>query len=222
MISIIVTTWNKTQFMAACGMACIQSIRAFTDPKDYELIVIETADNYPLWDGHGTLNLKDGIYIKKTMEQDQGNSADMNEGARLAKGEYLCFIENDVILHENWLPNMLYYFEHNLADVVIPCQYHATWDEVQKWKSQTPEEACNPGLEEAGMLMIRKDVFEKTEKWNEKMKKLFMWKAFLQRIGNLRILTTYKTLISHIGGVSYWDLYCNDQDGYKKAKLEEQ
>ena len=221
-VSIIVTSWNKVQFMAACGMACIASIRAFTDPKDYELIVVETG--IPLWDGHGTLGLnKDTIYLHKELSQDQGNSADMNEGAKLATGEYLVFIENDVILHEGWLPHMLYYFEHSLADVVIPVQYHTTWENVQKWKSQSHEEAMNPGLEEAGLLMIKKDKFILTGGWNEKMKRIYMWKGFLERVNNvgLKIITTYKTFITHIGGVSYWWSTENDRENFDKAGKEE-
>lgn len=221
-VSIIVTSWNKTQFMAACGMACIASIRAFTDPKDYELIVIERA-GYKLWDGHNTLNLKDGKYLEKTLEDDAGNSADMNEGVNLATGEYLVFIENDVILHENWLSNMLYYFEHNLADVLIPVQYHTTWENVQKWKSQTHEEACNPGLEEAGMVMMSRESFEKMGGWNEKMKRFLVWSSLINRANKvgLRIVTTYKTFITHIGGVSYWWQIENDKENSDLMMQEE-
>lgn len=221
-VSIIVTTWNKTQFMAACGGACIASIRAFTDPKDYELIVIETA-GYKLWDGHGTLGLKDCTYIQKTMEEDQGNSADMNEGAKLATGEYLVFIENDVFVHENWLPTMLYYLEHTIADAVVPVQYSTTWENMQKWKGQTMEKGYNSGLEEAGMVMIRKDKFELMGGWDEKMKRIYMWKGLLERLNKagLRIITTYKTIITHIGGVSYWWSVENDKEAFDKAGQEE-
>jgi GT2 family glycosyltransferase len=218
--SIIVTSWNKTQFMAACGGACITSIRAFTDPKDYELIVIETGIR--LWDGHGTLGLKDNaVYIQKTMEQDQGNSADMNEGAKHATGELLCFVENDVIFHEDWLPNMVYYFEHNLVDVLLPYQYGMTWDYVQKYKNMPHEKAINAGMEEAGVLMIRKSLFDSVGGWNEKFKKIYMWKAFQQKLNALRMFTTYKVPITHIGGVSYWWHYINDGEGYNKAIKEE-
>lgn len=218
-VSIIVTSWNKVQFMAACGMSCIASIRAFTDPKDYELIVLETG--IKLWDGHNTLGLKDCIHVEKEIEQDQGNSADMNEGARLATGEYLCFVENDVIVHEGWLSNMLYYFENDLADVVIPAQYHTTWENVQKWKSQTHEEAINRGIEEAGMLMMRKSDFEKVGGWNEKIKKFLMWDVFQYRLRGLRVVTTFKTFITHIGGVSYWWQTENDRVNSDKIMAEE-
>lgn len=225
-VSIIVTTWNKTQFMAACGMACIQSIRAFTDPKDYELIVIETADNFPLWDDHKSLGLEDCTYIQKTMEQDQGNSADMNEGAKLATGEYLCFVENDIIFHPNWLENMVYYLDNDIADVIIPCQYHATWDRKKKWEKnlpdkEGPDEGYNPGIEESGVLLIKKDKFDSIGGWDEQMKRCFMWKAFMRRAIGLRIITTYKTWITHIGGVSYWWSAVNDKENFDKQTREE-
>ena len=203
-------------------MACIASIRAFTDPKDYELIVVST-EGYKLWDGHKTLSLENCTYIQRTMENDQGNSADMNEGAKLATGEYVCFVENDVTFHENWLPTLRYYLEHDLADAIIPAQYHTTWENVQKWKSQTYEEGMNKGLEEAGVLMMRKDKFEEAGGWDERIKKVLMWKAFMIRLSRShpRVVTTYKTFINHIGGVSYWwDTY-NNKEEFDKITAEE-
>jgi len=211
--------------MVFCGMATINSIRIYTDPKDYELIVMQTGMD--LWDGHETLGLKDikddTIYIKRPLEQDQGNSADMNEGAKLAHGEYLVFIENDVILHENWLPNMLYYLEHDLADVVVPTQYRATWETMKEWKDKSMEEGIENGLQDAGMLMIRKDKFEQAGGWNEKIKQIYMWKAFVNRLNKIgaRIITTQKVFMSHITGISYWWQYMFDSEHYGEVTAQE-
>ena len=177
-----------------------------------------------MWDGHGTLGLKNNPkYIHRELEHDRGNSADMNQGARLSGGEYLCFIENDVILHPDWLPNMIYYLENNLADVVIPIQYHTSWENVQKWKSQSHEEGMNKGIEEAGMLMMRKDDFERIGGWDERIKKFLMWDVFQRKLGKagLRTITTYKTFITHIGGVSYWWDEENDKKNSDKIMQEE-
>lgn len=222
-VSIIVTCWNKTHFLAMAGMSAIGAIRAFTDPSLYELIVIEN-DGYPLLDEHHNLRLEEAIHIKRDLEtEDQGYCADMNQGASLATGEYLVFIENDVIVHEGWLEGLMYYLDNNLADVVIPNQMLGSYEQMNKYKAQSFEEAIITGIQDQGLMMIRKEVFEKAGRWDIRFKKIFGWKAFQKRLTKVqaKILTTFKVSISHLGGATYWYQSVFDQNDFFKQEAKE-
>lgn len=201
-VSIILNLYDITRHLRRFTEVCIWAIYQYTDPKDYELIII---DNEPKFD----MNLHFGLDEKFTSqlqekivvnEKDRGFYPSMNQGAKLAEGKYLVFIENDVILTENWLPNMKYYLEHNLTDAVIPDQFPRS-REFRQWSYKaTPEECFVKGTMDQNMVMIKKDVFEKIGGWDERFFLMYGHSAFFKQIAKcgFRIDSTHKVVIHHV------------------------
>lgn len=210
--------------MAFCSMAAIASIRAYTNPDEYELIIIETLvdSKVKIEDFHNNLQLDRARHIIHK-EEDRGNSADMNEGAKLATGDYLVFCENDVFVHENWLTDLRYYLDNDLADVIIPNQIYQSWDKMKEYKKQTYEQSISPGIQEQGLMMIRKETFDKTGGWDKRFKKVYGWAAFQTRLRKVtsKIFTTDKVFITHIPGSSYWYSMIYDKENYDKIVHKE-
>lgn len=95
--SIIVAVHNQAQ----CTKLFLQSLSKFTPRSLYELIVIDNNST------DGTSRLLKGICAEiVSLNENVGVAQAWNIGIQKAKGEYLAFIHNDVILTPNWLENM--------------------------------------------------------------------------------------------------------------------
>lgn len=93
--SIVILNWNTLQYLREC----VDSIRKYT--KDYELIIIDN--------GSGRY---DQDYIKLNADkyilnkENKGFAGGNNQGARLAEGELICFMNSDVTVGRKWLKRM--------------------------------------------------------------------------------------------------------------------
>lgn len=96
--SIIILTHNKLEYTKQC----IESIRQHTDPDKYELIIVDNAstDGTVLW-----LNKQSDV-ITILNDENVGFPKGCNQGIRVAQGEEILLLNNDVIVTENWLDNL--------------------------------------------------------------------------------------------------------------------
>ncbi len=192
--SIILTCYNQAQFQAQMTMACVANITRYTNPDEYELILMSDSEKFPVRDDYHVLKIDK--YIKS---EGWGYTKSMNEGAKLASGEFLVFFQNDVFVWENWLPDLREYLEMEMADCVIPDQMPRPREFVLQSYAMTPAEAMQYGSRDAGLLMITKDAFKKTGGWDERQS-LLAEKDFYQRMGNAGVhqIDTCRVMISHI------------------------
>src|SRR3990167_9513969 len=131
--SIIFTAYSANINLAQMSMTALANIRKYTDSDDYELIVIDNEPKSSIKDDYKALKLgSDGHYIIN--DKDIGYPGSMNQGAKLATGEYLLFMENDILVWENWLTDLRYYLDNNLADTIGPDQIPRTREEILKFR----------------------------------------------------------------------------------------
>jgi len=101
-VSIIVLTWNAFQYTRKC----IESIIKYTN-YPYELIIVDNGST------DGTVE-----YIKSLTTQyahvrlvenssNVGFAAGNNQGAKFARGKYLLFLNNDVLVSDGWLHGLV-------------------------------------------------------------------------------------------------------------------
>ena len=219
MTSIIFTCYLQSMIVTNMTCAAISNIRKYTDPKDYELIIIDDVPQHEIENKGYWRNLDFASMTHIVNDENFGYCANMNQGAKIAKGEYLCFIENDIFVPENWLPELKYYIDNDLADVICPQQHPKTYAEMQRIKTlpYDHDEVLWRGVDEQGMMMIRKDLFEKTGGWDERFKKIYGWKAFYPRLNKVgaRIHNTAKVQITHVTGASYYQDIANDLTNFR-------
>lgn len=221
-VSIIYTCFNPTRVITQITMATLANIRRYTDPKDYELIVVDSVPKYGIMDDYNVLKLgSDGHYIKE--DEDKGYYAAMNRGASLATGDYLCFIENDIFVFENWLKDLVYYLDNDLCDVIVPDQVPRSRKEVLKFRKMSHEDSMFNGIQEQGLLLMKRGVFNSIGGWDERFFKIYGWKAFGLTLANkgLRVNSTTKVNISHIAGMSYFHDYENNYKGLNEEMDKE-
>jgi len=108
-VSIIIPSWNGLSFLKQC----MDSIEKHTK-WPFEVIVVDNNSQ------DGTRNFilnsnykMDGQYIQN--DKNMGFAIPNNQGAESAKGDFICFLNNDVIVTDNWLTEMMNVFNEEKA-----------------------------------------------------------------------------------------------------------
>ncbi len=192
--SIIMTSYNQSLWLSQMTMASIANITRYTEPEEYEFILMSDNEKFLVRDDHKTLKID---RYEKT--QGFGYTKSMNEGAKLAKGEYLVFMQNDVFVYESWLEGLRYYLEHDMAECVFPDQMPRTREFVKEVKNMSYKDAMKFGSRDAGLFIITREAFERIQGWDEELS-LLAERDFYERLGkaSVKCIDTCKVMISHI------------------------
>jgi len=160
--SIIILNWNTLSYLKKC----IESIKKYT--KDYELIII---DNNSSEDGTKSYIINEAnkcLFNLTNLGFSKGN----NQGAKMATGEYLCFMNSDVIVGPNWLEEMLETFNHHNCGAVGTLgnprfgEINGTQISYNQYKGQYKEDVYVDSL--VGFcILIKKSLFKEIGGWDE-------------------------------------------------------
>ena len=96
--SIVILTYNKLDY----NMLCIESIRQYTEPDAYEIIVVDnnSADGTVEW-------LKSQQDIQLILNSENvGFPAGCNQGIKAARGDSILLLNNDTVVTPRWLDNL--------------------------------------------------------------------------------------------------------------------
>ena len=115
-ISVIVPVYNAQAYIAGC----IESILKQTYPHVELLLIIDGATDDSASICH-RMQAEDPR-ITVVDKANEGVSATRNLGIQMAKGEYVCFIDSDDKVAENYLETLLNAAETNAAQLVL-CHY---------------------------------------------------------------------------------------------------
>lgn len=209
--SIILTAYIQSKFQAHMTMACIANITKFTNPEEYELIVMSDSEKWPIRDDYHVLKIDK--YIKT---EGESYTKAMNHGAKEASGDILVFLQNDVFVHEDWLPELRKYLSSDIYEAVFPDQVPRDRQYVKDTYTRSSFERDSlQGSRDAGLLMITKNAFERTGGWNEDLT-LLCEKDFYQRMGkaNVKWTDTNKVMITHIMAATNLDRLENKPEEY--------
>lgn len=104
-LSIIISVFEQLQYTKRC---LVQLEKTVARQLDYEVLIIDDASK------DGTVEFLKGLgerYRVFFNDENQGFAKNNNLGAREARGEFLCFLNNDVFVQADWLSPMLRVFE---------------------------------------------------------------------------------------------------------------
>lgn len=101
--SIIIPVFNKLEYTKRC----IQNLYSVTDPNLFELIVVDNASTDGTKEYLEELSKQvDNLRFIRNREN-LGFAKACNQGAKIAKGKYFVFLNNDTIPLEGWLEEMI-------------------------------------------------------------------------------------------------------------------
>lgn len=96
--SIVILTYNQLEYTKIC----IESIRKFTNKDNYEIIIVDnnSTDGTVEW-----LKNQDNLTVIYN-DVNVGFPAGCNQGIKIANGDNILLLNNDVIVTPNWLYNL--------------------------------------------------------------------------------------------------------------------
>ena len=101
--SVIIPTFGRPWLV----LQCLKSIARFPPKAPFEVIVVDDASGDP---GIETLGAMAGLRLEIN-PSNLGFLKSCNRAARLAKGDYLFFLNNDTLVCEGWLDSLLSIFD---------------------------------------------------------------------------------------------------------------
>ncbi len=203
-VSIILNSYNPSHQQAHMTMACLAAIRKFTE-EPYELIVVEN-DNptrNQVRDDYGVLRLATDV-VNIFNEENQSVGYSYHQGAQVAKGKYLVFIQSDVFVHEGTITKLVKYLDK--YDAAFPQQIPISRHDVLQMYATPDGEPTHIGQRDAGMIAITKEAYERCGGWDTRFKNLLAEKALFTRWDRTGVTWTDRTncFITHIMGGSNW------------------
>lgn len=155
LVSVIVPTLNSGKFLERC----LTSIRAQTYPS-IELIVVDNFSTDATVDI--AKRLADRVY-----QQGPERSAQRNRGAKEATGEWVVFIDSDMVLTENVIADCVAVASESVTGVIIPEESFGEGFWAQCKKLERSFYVGVDGIEAA--RFIRRDVFDRIGGYDEEM-----------------------------------------------------
>lgn len=121
-LSVITLTYNKLEYTKKF----VESLYKYT--KDFELIIVDNGST------DGTVEYLKNLKGIKTIFNtgNLGFSKGNNQGIEIAEGEYIGFLNNDILLYPNWFEECEKVFEKENAAFVSPRHVNPHYDNTNK------------------------------------------------------------------------------------------
>jgi GT2 family glycosyltransferase len=114
-VSIVIVNYNSTDLLKGC----LDSVYSFTKEISFEIIVVDNASVSGEIDK--LIRSYSNIKLIKN-DSNRGFGAANNQGAVIARGEYLLFLNNDTILTENSIKKVFDFAESHQNKTIIGCR----------------------------------------------------------------------------------------------------
>ena len=203
-LSIITLTLNKLDYTKKF----IESLYKYT--TNFELIIVDNGSS------DGTVEyIKSMPQIKLIQnEKNLGFSKGNNQGIEIAQGEYIGFLNNDILLYPGWFEACERVFlKENKAGFVSPRQIHplyANTDEkkyVKYFQESSPEKVYEKSFDECvfSCVITKRDVLNKIGTFDENFYPAFFedndlkYRAVEAGYG---VFVTYEAAFFHFGSVT--------------------
>lgn len=203
MVSIII----PVRYRADLTEACIDSIYKYT--KDFELILVQEGTDKEI---EKLLKSYPAKYVQN--KKPKGFSGAMNEGLKLATGDYYCFLNNDTVVIRGWMEEMLKAFEDKKVGLVSPT-FPATmsFQSVDNNGGQQFDYVSDPMLLIAVCFLIKKEVIDNIGSWDENFglgggEDNDMCIRVLN--GGYKMVLARRSFIYHYGSASFRELFNNN------------
>lgn len=221
LVSIIVIFRLKNPLQRDVTRVCFQGVRAFT--KNYELIVLESQPDdiseklaEPL---HKEIRQEDRWI---TFDKNLTLPVSLNLGFKEAKGRFVYILPNDVLVHQNYLEELLkYYKPDSNIKVIGPMSWrpgsNIDYKNLIKKTKTTPIEEWEtaPFNHLSGGWFMEKDTYEKIGPFDENFNFFYMDDDYRKRVNQLGYKCCFvpTSVVTHISSMTWFydrDVHASD------------
>lgn len=117
-VSIVILMHNISPWLLRCSEWCFKSIVEHTVYPSYEIIVVDNASTAKGWKELNASFVKQGATVVRH-ETNLGMTGGFNSAIELCSGEFIFFVENDIVVTDFWLTNGLECFSQNPKCAVV-------------------------------------------------------------------------------------------------------
>jgi GT2 family glycosyltransferase len=193
---------------------CLDSIFKYTT-GDYEVIVVQEGEDIDISD---LIRLYRVQFLHNRIPK--GFAGAMNTGMDVAKGDYYCFLNSDIVAIPGWMDEMMKAFDDPKVGLVCPTFTESDTKQNVDWnKGQQFDYVDDPISLKGVCFLIRKQTMDVVGKWDE---------SFgmgggddndmcirVQKAG-YKLVIARNSYIYHYGSASFRELFENDADYSKK------
>ncbi len=163
MISIII----PVRYRIDLTRVCIDSILNYT--RDYELILVQEGvdeDIFELLNEYANLH-SNVHYVQNKVPR--GYAGALNEGMKIATGEYFCFMNNDTVATPHWMENLLKAFSDKEVGLATPTFWGTGERQSVDWNQggQVYDYVIDPTFLSAVCYVMPRRVIEEIGIWDE-------------------------------------------------------
>ncbi len=215
-VSIVIPVFNHYQHT----YNCLKSIAELKDETSFEIIVIDDCSSD---DTEELIKSISGITYKK-QGVNGGFIESCNTGAQMASGQYLMFLNNDTVVHNQWLQTLLDVFDHYPDAGLVGSKLVYPNNQLQEaggiifsdasgWNYGRTENPGEPRFNHVrevdycsgASILIGKDLFEELGRFDERYKPAYYEDtdlAFAVRNIGKKVYYQPKSVITHFEGIS--------------------
>lgn len=158
-VSVIVPVYNTEKYLKKSIDSLLKQ-----NFEDYEIIVINDLSPGNAEEIIKSYNDKKIVYIKN--KTNKGIGYNRNLGIKKAKGEYVCFIDSDDYVKEDFISKMYNYSKENNLDLCV-CDYVNVDEDGNKLKEFNLSDFCITNYEENNKILCEINLAP----WNKLYKK---------------------------------------------------
>jgi glycosyltransferase involved in cell wall biosynthesis len=194
-LSVVVLAWDNLELTRAF----VDSARSNTD-VDYELIIV---DNGSRPDAAGYA--RDAADRAILNAENRGFARGMNQGLAAARGEFVAFCNNDIVLPPRWATRLVETMRaHSNAGIVVPALTTAPNPVTVRSQAGTTIEVLEPfSAPPAGVVYVmRVDTANELGRWEEEYEIASgedVDLGFKVWVNDLDIVFDHRVLVDHVG-----------------------
>lgn len=221
MLSIVVLAYNNLEYTRMC----IESIYKYTSSIDFELITINNGSSDNTGEYFNSLPNEKKLDFK----ENRGCDLAVIEGFKLAEGEYILFVSNDIVYTKNAIENMLGIIRTDRKiGMVVPlcnstsyCQQmdinYNDMDEMQEFAEKF--NISNADLWEERVQLVTYTFLSRKELMDKYISSIAVYNpgsiedndiSFRLRRAGFRLILGKDTFVHHFGTSAFKELYENN------------
>jgi len=139
-VSVVMLMHNISPWLLECSKQCFRSLVEHTVYPACEFIVVDNASTTQGWQEFNKYLVGQGAVVVRH-EKNLGMTGGFNSGLEMSSGDYIFFVENDVVVTDFWVTNALALFSKNpKCGLIKAVEDNKLRDETRTAESYNQEE----------------------------------------------------------------------------------